>query len=65
MIDGDVSLPLVIAGANITAEQSKLTVERLYINFPIASGSTDHLFPSVSNLDDFLKFKALVIMYFC
>ena len=66
LVDGDSSLPLAIAGANITVEQNSLTVERLNINFSITSEGTESctsFVPSVSDLDDFLRFKALVTTF--
>ena len=66
LVDGNLSLPLAIAGANIIVEQNRLTVERLHTDPPVASESTDSctsFVPSVSDLDDFLRFKALVTTF--
>ena len=57
-----VSLLLAIAGANISVEQNKLTVERLHINSSVSSESTGNctsFVPNITDLDDFLRFKAL------
>ena len=66
LVDGSLSLPLAIAGANIIVEQNRITVERLHTDSPVVSESTDSctsFVPSVSNLDDFLRFKALVTTF--
>ena len=66
LVDGSLSLPLAIAGANIVVEQNRLTVERLHTDSPVASESTESctsFVPSVSDLDDFLRFKALVTTF--
>ena len=55
-------LLLAIAGANISVEQNKLTVERLHINYSVSSESTGNctsFVPNVTDLYDFLRFKAL------
>ena len=62
LVNDQLSLLLAIAGANITVEQSKLTVERLHINSPVASESTGNctsFVPSIVDLDDFLRYKSL------
>ena len=64
LVNDQLSLLLAIAGAHISVEQSKLTVKRLHINLisSVASESTDNctsFVPNITNLDDFLRFKAL------
>ena len=62
LVNDQLSLLLAIAGANISAEQSKLTVERLYINSSVSSESTGNctsFVPNITDLEDFLRFKAL------
>ena len=66
LVNDQLSLLLAIAGANITVEQSKLTVERLHINSPVASESTDDcpsFVPNIIYLDDFLRYKALATTF--
>ena len=66
LIDGSLSLPLAIAGASIIVEQNKLTAERLHIDSPVASESTESctsFVPSISDLDDFLRFKTLMTTF--
>ena len=66
LANDQLSLLLAIAGANITVEQSKLTVERLHINSPVASESTDDcpsFVPNITDLDDFLRYKALATTF--
>ena len=66
LVNDQLSLLLAIAGANITVEQSKLTVERLHINSPVASESTDNCIsfvPNITDLDDFLRYKALATTF--
>ena len=62
MVNDQLSLLLAIAGANISVEQSKLTVERFHINSSVASESTGNctsFVPNITDLEDFLRFKAL------
>ena len=67
LINDQVSLLLAIAGANISVEQNKLTVERLHINSSVSSESTGNctsFVPNVTDLGDFLRFKALSTSFF-
>ena len=64
LVSDQLSLLLAIAGANISVEQNKLTVERLHINSSssVSSESTGNctsFVPNITDLDDFLRFKAL------
>ena len=66
LVNADSSLLLAIAGANITVEQNRLTVERLHINSSVASESTDDctsFVPNITDLDDFLRYKALATTF--
>ena len=66
MVNDRLSLLLAIAGINITVEQNLLTVERVYTNLPVASENTDNCtsyVPSISDLDDFLRFKTLTTTF--
>ena len=68
LVNDHLSLLLAIAGANITVEQNLLTVERVYTNLPVASENTDNctsFVPSISDLDDFLRFKTLATTFLC
>ena len=66
LINDRLSLLLAIAGANIIVEQNLITVERINTNLPVASDNnndcTSHV-PSISDLDDFLRFKTLTATF--
>ena len=66
LVNDSLSLLLAIAGANIIVEQNLITVERVNINLPVASDNNDNCtsyVPSISDLDDFLRFKTLTATF--
>ena len=67
LVNDHLSLLLAIVGANIIVEQNLITVERINTNIlPVASDNnndcTSHV-PSISDLDDFLRFKTLTATF--
>ena len=66
LINDRLSLLLAIVGANIIVEQNLLTVERVYTNLPVVSENINNCtsyVPSISDLDDFLRFKTLTTTF--